>query len=333
VSAEAKRRTEDLVARASMLWSAVDPGAPPDSVEVLKSADRKSAVVRLVGSGPDGQSVVAKRAARATIEVEARVYRDVLARLPVSGTRLFGTVPEGDRAWLFLEDAGEERFDSGLLSHRRLAAVWMAQVHGGARLLPEVDELPDRNPSHYRRLLRSVEALLRETPANPALSAGEIEVVEDLLQACRSLRSRWSDLAMRLRDTPSTIAFGGFCGKNARVRESADGPVLMPFDFESAGHGCPAIDLVYPDGDTYVQEARSWWTGLDIAEFNRLQGVGSALGAMKAIQGERSVLLGEWPSKAIEKLFWYRREIVDGMSAAGLDNGAAATFNHGSWSR
>ncbi len=314
MGARTEPKTEDLAARASELWLDIDPiGSLPESVETLKAPHRKSAVLRLLGAGPDGRSVVAKRAARDSIEIEARVYRDVLAHLPVSATRLLGTAPDGDRSWLFLEDAGETPFDSGLASHQNLAAVWMARVHGGARELSQVKELPDRSPSHYWALLRAVEAVLRETLGNPALSNEEIAVVEDVLEACDGLASKWHRVAAQLDQGPLTIVFGGFSSKNARVRASADGPVLMPFDFESAGYGCPAIDLVYPDRDAYVEEARGWWSGLDGGEFDRLQGIGRALGGLKAIPGERKVLLGPAPSKAVAKLHWYGREIVDGM--------------------
>jgi hypothetical protein len=329
-TAGAERTTADLAARASALWVAVDPaGSPPDAVEILKPAHRKSAVLRLVGAGPDGRSVVAKRAARTSIEIEERVYRDVLAQLPVSATQLFGTAPEGDLSWLFLEDSGDTPFDPEVVSHRRLAAVWMARVHGGARLLSQVAELPDRGPDHYRAILRSVDVVLRETVANGALSVGEIAVVEGLLEACETLRSRWPRVAVSLDVALSTITFGGFSSVNARVRESADGPVLMPFDFESAGYGCPAIDLVHLDGDTYVREARGWWSGLDIAGFERLQGVGRVLGGLKAIPGERKVLVGPSPSRAVAKLHWYSGEIVSGMSAAGLGDNATSTSAKG----
>lgn len=314
IGSKAERKAEDLAARAVACWTDVEPaGSPPQSVETLKPAHRKSAVLRLVGAGPDGESVVAKRAASHSIEVEARVYRDVLPHLPVSATRLLGAAPEGDRAWLFLEDAGETPFESGRAEHRRLAAVWMARVHGGAQQLPAVSELPDRGPDHYRELLRSVVALLRETLGNPALSAEEVEVVEGVLAACEAIESSWPRLAATLEESPSTIVFGGFSSKNARVRESGDGPVLMPFDFESAGYGCPAIDLVYPDAEAYVQEARGWWSGLDRGEFDRLQGIGRALGGLKAIPGERKVLLGPSPSKAVAKLRWYGLEMVAGL--------------------
>lgn len=317
MSVKAEPRSEDLAARASALWIDVDPaGSPPDGVETLKSPHRKSAVLRLLGAGPAGQPVVAKRAARASIEIEACVYRDVLAHLPVSATRLLGTAPDGDRSWLFLEDAGDAPFDSKLPEHRRLAAAWMARVHGGARVLPRVSELPDRGPGHYRELLRSVEALLGETLGNPALSAEEVAVVEGVAEACEGLGSSWSNLAATLAEAPPTIVFGGFSSKNARVRAAAGGPVLMPFDFESAGCGCPAIDLVYLDRDTYVGEAREWWSGLDSGEFDRLRGIGRVLGGLKAIPGERKVLLAPSPSKAVAKLHWYGLEISGGISEA-----------------
>lgn len=319
MSARREQRTEDLAARASALWVTVDPaGSPPESVQTLKPAHRKSAVLRLLGAGRNGQSVVAKQAASASIEIEVRVYRDLLAHLPVSSTQLLGTAPEGDRSWLFLEDAGDTPFDSKQPDHRRLAAVWMAKVHGGALPLPHVSELPDRGPSHYRTMLHSVEELLRETLRNPALSAEEVAVVEGIIKACGELGSRWAHLAATLAAAPATVTFGGFSSKNARVRSSAAGPVLMPFDFESAGYGCPAIDLVYVDADTYVGEAGRWWSGLDSAEFDRLQGIGRVLGGLKAIPGERKVLLDEAPSKAVAKLHWYGQEIVDGMNTAGV---------------
>lgn len=317
MGAKAARRGEDLGARASALWVDVEPaGLPPAGVETLKPAHRKSAVVRLLGAGPEGQSVVAKRAARSSIEIEARVYRDVLARLPISATRLLGTAADGDLSWLFLEDAGDAPFDSGQPDHRRLAAVWMARVHGGALELPQVSELPARDPSHYSALLRSVQAVLGETLGNPALSGEETAVVESVVEGCDALESRWPHLAAVLSEAPSTIVFGGFSSKNARVRAVAEGSVLLPFDFESAGYGCPAIDLVYLDGEAYVGEARAWWSGLDGGEFERLRGIGRALGGLKAIPGERKVLLADSPSKAVAKLNWYGREIAAGTSEA-----------------
>jgi Phosphotransferase enzyme family len=297
---------DELADRATALWLAAAPaGSRPDRVEKLKRGWRTSAVLRLVGAGPDGQPIVAKLAGRRSVALEAHVYRHVLSELGVSAPRCLGLAADGDMSWLFLEDAGDGRFDSRLPSHRRLAATWMARVHGGARLLPRARELPERGPRHYRALLGAVERLLDRTLANPALSGEEVGIVEGLLGRVRALASMWPRVESSLDRAPATIAFGGFSGKNARVQASADGPVLMPFDFESAGHGRPVIDLVHVDGDVYVSEARGWWDGLDIREFKRMQALGRVLGGLKAIPGERRPLLGPSPSEAVAELRWY----------------------------
>jgi hypothetical protein len=304
---------EGLAERATALWLEVAPaGSRPSSIETLKPAHRKSAVLRLVGAGPDGRSIVAKRAARDSIELEAQVYLGVLPQLTVSAPRLHGLIADGETSWLFVEDAGEVRFDPAQASHRRLAGAWMARAHGEARRLAQVAELPGRGPDHYRALQRSVDALLRETLANPALSGEESALVEGLIERVAAIGSSWAALASRFERCPATLVFGGFGAKNARVRDSAGGQVLMPFDFESAGYGLPAIDLVYVDGDAYVWEARPWWPDLDIDEFEGLRRIGRLLRGLKAIPGERSVLLGPSPSKALGKLRWYR----DGLEMA-----------------
>lgn len=306
---------DELAERATALWLEAAPsGSRPRSVETLKPAHRKSAVLRLVGAGPNGRSIVAKRAARASIELEAQVYRRVLSQLTVSSPRFHGIAADGAASWLFLEDAGEVRFDPDLASHRELAGGWMARAHGEARDMAAVAELPERGSDHYRELCRSVAALLRETLANPALSGEETVIVAELSERVTAIGSSWGALASDFERCPRTLALGGFGPKNARVVDSGDGPVLMPFDFESAGHGCPAIDLVYVDGEAYVREARAWWLDLDIAELERLRGIGRRLGSLKAIPGERKVLLGASPSKAVAKLRWYR----DGLELAGV---------------
>ncbi len=48
---------------------------------------------------------------------------------------------------------------------------------------------------------------------------------------------------------------------------------------------------------------------MDIGGFERLRGIGRRLGSLKAIPGERKVLLGASPSKAVAKLRWYRDEL------------------------
>jgi hypothetical protein len=304
---------EGLGERAAALWLQAAPAGSsrPDRVETLKAEKRKSAVVRLVGAGPEGRSIVAKRAPRDSIALEALVYRRVLSRLSVPAPRLCGLVREDEASWLFLEDAGDLKFDPDLISHRWLASHWTARAHGEARAAAALAELPERGPDHYLTLQRSVAGLLQGVPHNPALSDEEAVIVGKVAERVAAIGSSWSEVESRF-EGPQTLVLGGFGPKNARVRDAVEGPELVPFDFESAGRGCPAIDLVYVDGDAYLREARAWWPGLDAAGFERLQGLGRMLRVLKAIPGERSVLLGPSPAKAVAKLRWYLRDLESG---------------------
>jgi hypothetical protein len=307
---------EGLGERAAALWLQAAPAGSsrPDRVETLKAEKRKSAVVRLVGAGPEGRSIVAKRAPRDSIALEALVYRRVLSRLSVPAPRLCGLVREDEASWLFLEDAGDLKFDPDLISHRWLASHWTARAHGEARAAAALAELPERGPDHYRALQRSVAGLLQGVLVSPALSREETAIVEKVAERVTAIGSSWNEIESRFEGCPQTLVLGGFGPKNARVRDAREGPELVPFDFESAGRGCPAIDLVYVDGDAYLREARAWWPDLDAAGFDRLQALGRVLRVLKAIPGERSVLLGSFPAKAVAKLRWYLRDLEGPVS-------------------
>src|SRR5206468_1604040 len=95
--------------RAGRAWSQLQADhLQPTHIDILKLKKRKSAVYRLHGVGPDGRAVIAKRCLVATAEVERTVYEEFLPRVSVPALRCYGLVkePDGDRCWLFLEDAG-----------------------------------------------------------------------------------------------------------------------------------------------------------------------------------------------------------------------------------
>ena len=133
-------------------------GAEPQAVTVLKGSKkkRKSEIYRLEGCAPGGESVIAKRCKRSTAELESTIYEDVLPGLPITSLRYHGMVDEGEeQCWIFLEDAGDERYSPLIPEHRRLAARWLAALHGTAPEIPQASRLPDRGPGHYLTHLES----------------------------------------------------------------------------------------------------------------------------------------------------------------------------------
>src|SRR6266487_3633994 len=68
--------------RAVKAWRRIQPESfEPRNIEVLKLTKKKSAVYRLIGVGPNGSAVIAKRVRTETATVERTVYETVLTRV------------------------------------------------------------------------------------------------------------------------------------------------------------------------------------------------------------------------------------------------------------
>lgn len=90
-------------------WIAFADGAGmPDTIEVLRDG-KQSATYRLVGAGPNGESVIAHRV-QAVWAVGRRVYERVLRHLPLTTPRYYGCRQESrECVWLFFQDAYSRR--------------------------------------------------------------------------------------------------------------------------------------------------------------------------------------------------------------------------------
>jgi ABC-type lipoprotein export system ATPase subunit len=224
-------------------WSRLRPAGQPRALTVLKRKP-KSATFRLEGCGPEGTSVIAKRCKRSSAELESTVYEGVLPGLPISSLRYHGTIEEDeDWCWIFLEDAGSEHYSPLIPEHRRLAARWLATLHGSAAEIPEASRLPDRGPEHYLRHLYSArDAVLRQL-CDRAAEGEEVRILATLLFQLVALDSRWDDVRAFCETLPRTFVHGDLSRRNLRIRTGAAGMDLVAFDWEKAGWGVPAPDV------------------------------------------------------------------------------------------
>jgi hypothetical protein len=92
---------------AAAAWREVAPTAPtPDCIEVLRQ-ENGAAVYRLVGAGPDGASIIARRSRRTRALLERTVYQRILPRLSVTLPRYYAFRSAGPGyAWVFLQEGG-----------------------------------------------------------------------------------------------------------------------------------------------------------------------------------------------------------------------------------
>ena len=111
-------------------WALQHAPIVPGRIEVLK-LKHKIAAYRLVGVGPHGSSVIAKRCRTAKARVERLIYEELLPRVPVSALRSYGFLeePGGEFCWLFLEEANGELYSPQRDDHRKLAGRWLGTLH------------------------------------------------------------------------------------------------------------------------------------------------------------------------------------------------------------
>lgn len=274
-------------------WIKLQPGrVGPEGIETLKK-EKKSGVYRLEGVGPEGSAVIAKRCRQVTAMIERAIYEEILPRLPLTTLRYYGFVeePGGKSCWLFLEDAGKEAYSPRIEEHRALVARWLGRMHTSAACVAAAARLPDRGPDHYLEHLRLARDTIRRKLAISALGADDLMVLESVASQCDVLESRWSQVERFCEGMPRTLVHGDFVPKNVRVRTDQSGVALLPLDWETAGWGVPAADLVRVDLVAYRSTVRQSWPRLDIRDIRQMANFGRIFRWLAAVS---------WASESLE---------------------------------
>lgn len=268
-------------------WSEVahDP-VVPESIEVLRPGS-PSATYRLMGAGPDGGNVVARRVPVPQAELERALYEDILPHLPVAAPREYGCWAEGEHdSWLFLEDVGGERCCLADRGQRALAARWVARLHTEATCIVAAQALPEAGPPRYLEHLRAGRRAIRAQLANPALSAGPVDMLQRLVACLDALEHEWARIERACAGVPATLVHGNLRRRNLRLRNHANGGgrELLSINWKTAGWGVPAADLPGIDLPTYWSAVRPRWPEVELADVRRLACVGRVFRRLAAIR-------------------------------------------------
>jgi hypothetical protein len=297
--ADASRHTGLWEHPAVRAWRQLQPQqGEPERIETLQDK-KKSVIYRLHGrtgaprrEGSGGAAVIAKRCWRATAFLERTIYEDVLPHLPLPALHYYGFVEEEESpyCWLFLEDAGGEKYSPSIREHSVLAGRWLGRMHTSAVRIAAAARLPHRGPSHYLEHLRAGRQTILGSLSNPALKGDEWAVLETIIAQCDLLERRWRQVEKWCEGIPSTLVHGDFRPKNARVRIDPAGVTLFALDWETAGWGVPAADLPRVDIGAYWSVARECWPMLDSRAMERLANVGNLFRWLAAISWDSTRL-------------------------------------------
>ena len=303
----------------------------PAGIERLKS-EWKAQVFRLEGVGHDGSAVIAKRCERVSGVIERILYEEVLPNLPGPTLRWYGCLeePADEFCWLFVEDAGADDETLVLEEYRVAAAEWLARMQQ-ATLNAGLDaRLPDRGPAHYLDHLRVARNAILANLADARLEAEDVAMLEAIVAHCDVLEGHWTGVEQLCAGMPRTLVHGDFIQANVRVRTRRDGVAFLPFDWEIAGWGVPAIDLaqfrdgsigpdnpVSPDLTAYWSVMREAWPHLSLQDVRRLADCGTIFWLLANTSWASKDLEWAWIESSLKHLRAYEAGIAESIRIMG----------------
>lgn len=299
-------------------WRELGVGPCPVRLELLRRR-KKSVVYRLPGVGRAGSDVIAKQGLWQSALDERSAY-EVLSELPLVRLAYYGFVaePAHEYAWLFIEDAGGEPWNPDDAAHRMMSTRWLAGLHTASSRTSGAG-LPDRGLEWFRRHLDCAPSRIRASFTNPAVSSEARPVLDGMLRLLDQVDACWGKIEDACATMPRALVHGDFAERNVRVRDDGSEPLVLAFDWEVAGWGLPAVDLVDADLPTYAEAVRADWPGLDHAALERFAQLGELLrGGVVAASWAAESLTTTWPNDAVREFVHYQRRIVHALNALGL---------------
>lgn len=267
---------------AVLAWRTVWPrGVVPERIEVF--CDRSNWLLyALVGAGPQGSTVFAKRRLVSIAATERAVYERILPLLPVATPRCYGCKDEGEFVWFLLQAVDGVPYDELNPVHLAMAGRWVAAMHTVTTSLARSVSLPDAGPERYLAHLDSGrETIRRCLRTSAALDPAGRLTLEHIVEQLDRIDGCWPLIRARCQDAPTTLVHADFRPKNVFVRH--DGTGLVAFDWETAGWGPPAPDLTKIDVAAYWRAVRELWGTVSFETVLEWAGVGQLFQALAAI--------------------------------------------------
>jgi thiamine kinase-like enzyme len=258
-------------------------------------------------AGPSRESVIAKHTRIDSARFESLIYERVLSKLAISTLKYFGYSADsgGKSAWLFVEDAGEGRFDSGDANHQILAARWVSGLHTGTERLPGDIDVPIRTHDHYREILATARQKITDGMDHPALSDEHLDVLRAVLLQLELIDDSWEWIMSFCEQIPVTLMHGDFVDKNVRVSQYPSEGTLFVFDWESAARGVPAEDLAHVDAVAYFSAVQPIWPHFTGMLVRRLVRLGRVYRTLRLVDWASDNLSHAWPERSISKQLVY----------------------------
>lgn len=300
--------------------------AQPRRIELLRARKGGGAVYRLGGSALE-RGIIAKRCGLRAGENERFVYQEILPQLPVSTLQCYGLVVDDDPefCWLFLEDAGDEKYSSQRAEHRILAGQWLGAMHVAAHRLSLSGRLSERKPTDYLQMLELGRDMIR-THLSHSFPPDDVKMLSAAVSHLDCLERHWDQIERLCEGMPRTLIHDDLATKNARVRNDRGIESLLVMDWESAGWGVPAADLAQfiggvltPDLAAYGSAVRACWP-FELRDLRRFAEVGACFRMLNGLAWTNWGFYKDSADWYAAEMRWYERSLSEWIRAQRLQD-------------
>ncbi len=299
---------------------AVPDAAPPKKMRRLRERN-KTATYRFYGLGAS-ETVIAKRSSAEPARYEQFLYEQIFPSLPVSQLQFHGGVADADGVhyWIFLEDAGRDKYKPQHPQYPRLGAEWLARFHVSTQGTECPAGVADFGPQYYlQEQLHPARADLAVGLKNPALDKEQRRLVAEVDTMLAGLENHWDELTGFCQRMPHSLFHGDFAAKNVRVGQDTAGQArLLPFDWETAGFGVPAADIALAgDLQAYANAVRPAWPQVGPADLEQLARVGRVFRVLASLHWFGQQLHAAWAHRGMRNLEIYRQRLATVLAELG----------------
>ncbi len=305
--------------KAKTAWRQLSDEKKPVNITIIK-ANTKTVACKLLGVGVTGGNVIAKLSHRKNANIERRVYDEFLPKLPLHSLHFYGMVESenNDYCWIFIEDAGKDAYSKLSKEHCIASGKWLGIMHTSLSEVCASTQLPERGEEYYLHLLTSTRRQIQNGLANPKLTPNNVNLLKKIISQFNLLEGDWSQIEQFCDKMPRTLVHGDFQEKNIRIQTRPSGISILPFDWETAGWGVPAVDLrpAHPDLTAYLLTVKKHWSFLDTRTIKRLANVGKIFWVIACISWNSHDLKHEWLEKCMSLMDIYS-ETLDEVTKEG----------------
>jgi aminoglycoside phosphotransferase (APT) family kinase protein len=133
-----------------------------------------------------------------------------------------------------------------------------------------------------------------------------------------SVEARWPEVSAACDAAPRALVHGDFAERNARVQGRGAGAKLFVFDWEVAGWGPPAVDLLRVELSVYLEAVREPWREMDLPTLRRHAALGELLrGGLAAASWESESLATKGAADAAHNMASYLARMDTALEALG----------------